>query len=1223
MRRKFALETLAFCLFVYGFPLSAFGQSNTGTLNGTVVGPDGGVISNANVVVVDNQTGKERRLTTSEVGTFTIPQLEVGTYTVTVTAQGFKTFTATELKIDIGKDYGLTAKLEIGEITESVTISAGADLVHASSGELSNSIGPRQILELPLNGRNPLSLISLHAGVSQNGTATTINGQQSSFTNITRDGVNIQDNFIRSNAVTFTPDRSNVDDVSEFTIVTQNAGAELGTGSSQVQLVTPRGSNALHGGVFLYNRNSRFSATDFFRNRDDLGKPFLNRNQFGGKLGGAILKDKLFFFGTYEGFRLRQSTANPANATILLPQARQGIFTYTDNSGVQRTVNVLNLAGVSADPLVQSRIIDRTPTSGNNDRAGDGLNTTGFSFSPGQDTDREAFTTRIDFEISQNHSVNGVYSYKKEFNLRPDIDGANGFRDTPFGFQDAHTPFLALAYRATFSDSFTNEVRGGWQASDPKFGNTIEDPEFFVGVPLINSPEVTFRPQGRDTDIINFQDNAVWAKGAHSFRFGGQAQFYRIDSFTNFSTIPTLNLATNVNTPQLASNQFPGGITTAQRNTANGLLALLAGIVGNANVSAEAATQTSGFTIGATDLNKLRYDNYSLYLADQWRATPQLTLNLGLRWELTTPIRTPDGLYLEPVIPQGLDATAAILDSGGSYDFVGGNSGGGNKFHKPDYDNFAPVLSAAWSPQFENGFLSKIFPDGGRSVIRGGYRMSYVNDEFVRGADNALGGNQGLTQTVRAIENGSTSINRRLSQGLPAFVLPEFKVPRTFLDNNIAAGNFFNTVFAVDPNLQIPRIHEWNFSIEREIGWNTAFEIRYVGGRSDNLLRAFDLNQVRIRETGFVDDFIRARSNLLLATAAGAPLTGDFNPNVPGSQMLTVFPNMVAGGLLNNATIRNSLLSGDAGELALIYIVNGLEGSVPFRANPNAGVVDLLTNAGKYRYNALQTEIRHRFSGGLHFQANYTFQKTLSDAGAAETGQSNFAPFLDIRAPNLEYARAGFDQTHVFNLNTIYELPFGAGKPWLNDSGLLNQIVGGWQVTSIIRAATGAPFSITDPRGTLNRAGRSGSQTALTDLNKDQIKNLVGIFKTPCGIYYINPSVINLDLSDCSGTGRAAEGFGSTPFAGQVFFNNGPGQTGNLERTFLNGPFFFNWDASIIKKFRIKEDIQLQFRVEAFNVLNRANFFLGGSESINSTSFGEITSTFGPRIIQLVGRIDF
>lgn len=1198
-------------------------QTATGSLTGTVSGPDG-VISGASVVVNDNQTGAERKFVTKDDGTFTVPHLNVGAYTVTVTATGFKTYSATDIKIDVGKQYTLNVPLEVGAISETITVTGGAELIHATSAELSNTVTQKQIQELPLDGRNPLTLVTLQAGSSSNGATTTvINGQQSSFTNITRDGINVQDNFIRSNAVDFIPDRPNVDDVSEFTIITQNAGAELGYGSSQIQLVTPRGSNEFHGAAYLYNRNSRFAANNFFRNaagHDAQGKPlqprpFLNRNQYGGRVGGPIFRDRLFFFGGYEEFDLRQSQTNPTNRTVLLPQARQGIFTYLDNSGQRRTVNVLQLAGLSADPIVASRILANVP-EGNSTQAGDQLNTTGYTFSRKQNQDRSAFTTRIDHELNENNSISGTYIYRKEFLMRPDVDNG-GYNEVPFGFQDAHTNFLALAYRRSFSSTLTNEARGGLQTSDPAFGSTGENVDFFLTIPLISNPESSFRNQGRDTRIYNIQDNAVWARGSHALKFGGQYQGFRVRSFNAAGNIPTYGLGTNVNTQSLAAGQFAGGISTTQRNTANALLALLAGIVSSGSQTVNVTSIDSGFVEGASTIRNLHYDQYSFYVSDQWRARPNLTLNLGLRYELFTPLRNPDRLALEPVIPEGASVLDTILNPIGRTDFVGTNHGGG-RFFKTDKDNFAPVVSVAYSPETENRLLSKIFPGGNRTVIRAGYRSSFVNDEFVRGADNALIGNQGLTATASARNplTGTSALNARLN-ALPPVTIPTFTGGRTFAENNLAAGNFFGTVFAVDPDVQMPQLHEYSLSIEREIGRNMAIEIRYVGGRSNNLVRGLDFNQVDIRSNGFLEDFIRARSNLLNFGNPACP-----NP-ATGCQPLTVFPNLTAGGLLNNATIRSLIDSGAAADLAITYITNNLAGTVPFLANPNAGVVDLLTNSARYRYNSLQAEIRRRFSGGLYFQANYTFGKTLTDAVGAEGGQTNFSPRLDNAAPNLEYSRAGFDTAHVFNLNAIYELPFGRERRFLAGSGnLLDRVVGGWQLTTIIRAATGNPITIVDTEGTLNRGGRSGNQTAFSNLSSNQIKSLTGVFRTKCGIFFINPAVLDINLSDCSGTRRAANGLG-TSFPGQVFFDNQPGQTGNIERSFFDGPNFFNVDASVIKNIRLKENLKVQFRAEAFNLFNNTQFFAGSTQNINSTNAFRITQTFGPRIVQFVGRVEF
>jgi hypothetical protein len=1208
----------------------ALAQSSTGSLVGTVVDGNGATIAGANIEIIDNATNKARTVQGNDSGGFNVPQLDVGTYTVKVTAAGFKTYTATDLKIDVGKQYSLAVVLEPGVVQENVTVVAGADVINAANAELSNTVSPRQIQELPLNGRNPLNLITLQAGTSSNGaTNTSINGQRTSFTNITRDGINIQDNFIRSNATDFAPQRPGVDDISEFTLTSSNADASQGYGASQVSVATQRGSSEFHGAVFEYNRNSKFSSRPFFSD----SRAFLNRNQFGFKVGGpmplprfgeggpSVFRDKGFFFVNYEGFRERKTQS--ALKTILLPPARTGVFTYIDNSGATRTINLLTTFGpgfgvTGVNPVIQSRILSLLPTAGNTTDSGDQRNTTGYRLNVQNNITRDAFTMRFDVEATSRNSFNFIYSRGTETNDRPDV--ASGFTPDPLVIQPANRDFVSTSWTWTPGSTFTNELLGGFFLSAPIFNRVNPEGDYLLTLPLISNPETTFQDQGRNADNYTIADNATYIRGNHSLRFGGTATWFKVDAFAHFDTVPRYSLQLNTVTGSLPSAAFPGGISSAQLTTANNLLALLGGVAGRVDQTFNAVNRNSGFVPSSPERQIFDFENYGVYFADQWRVSQNLTLNIGARYEIFTALRERNGFALEPVIGNN-DPIATILNPIGTVNFIGTN-GGGNQFYKTDKNNIAPIVSFAWSPRFENRVLGGLFGEG-RTVIRGGYRISYVNDEFVRAPDNAQSGNAGLS-TARAF-----LIDDRLGQPLFGVPAPPFNIPRTFAEGNALSGVNFGTVFAVDPKLRVPMTQEWNFGIQREIGFQTALEVRYVGGKSDNLVRGIDLNEINIFDNGFVQDFIRARNNCI-AQGLTRPGSGDpinrctsaaFNPAIPGSVPLTVFPNLGGGGLLTNSTVLGQIRGATPAELALIYIQNGLAGTVQFVANPNAGPVDLLTNDGRYRYHALQTEIRRRFTGGFHLQANYTFQKTLTDASGV--GQTNFEPRLSNRLPGLEYARADYDSTHVFNLNTIYELPFGRGKRWLNDGGAIDRIFGGWQVTSIVQASTGAPISLVDARGTFNRTGRSGRQTPQTNLSTDQIRDLIGIFKTPNGVFFIDPSVIN------PATGRGAEGFGTTPFPGQVFFNNGPGQTGSLERAFINGPFYFNWDASLIKNIRLTENTRFQIRVEAFNVLNRANFFASqlGNLNINSTNFGRITSTFtssgAQRVIQFAGRFEF
>jgi hypothetical protein len=337
----------------------------------------------------------------------------------------------------------------------------------------------------------------------------------------------------------------------------------------------------------------------------------------------------------------------------------------------------------------------------------------------------------------------------------------------------------------------------------------------------------------------------------------------------------------------------------------------------------------------------------------------------------------------------------------------------------------------------------------------------------------------------------------------------------------------------------------------------------------------------------------------------------------------------------------NNLRNGTAADLAFQYIQAGPgptgTNGFKFLPNQNTGQAMLLTNGSFFRYNSLQLEFRRRFSKGLYLQSNYTFQKNLTNA--VGTAQNLVEPFLDNARPELEVGRADFDTAHIFRVNGVYELPFGNGRKFLNGGGRLGDLLfGGWQVTGIVTFTTGAPMSITDQRGNFNRAtitntatNRALRQTALTSLTKDQIKDLIGIRKLPGGVFFIDPKVININPDGTTGvgkSGRGAEGFGIDPFTGQVFFNNAPGQTSGLERMFIDGPNFFNVDASVSKRFNVTETVRFQLRLEAFNALNRANFGVTALQqfsvfNINSANFGRITTSFPGRIIQIGGRLDF
>ena len=1296
-----------FLLVVFS-AVMAFAQGTTGSLKGTVMGPDG-ALPGATVTATDNNSGKETTVTTNSEGTFSFTQLEFGTYTIRVTATGFKTLVANEQKIDVGREATLNPVLEIGDVSAEVVVTAGADIVTATTAQVSNTVSPQQILSLPLLTRNPLALTGLQAGVSSNSAQlTTINGMRTTFTNITRDGINIQDPFIRTNATDFAPGRPSVDDTGEFTITTSNQEADQGYGGAQIRLVTPRGTKDFHGALFAYNRNSAFAANSFFNNRTGAEKPFRNRNQYGGKASWRLpvpgfgegvdhwLFDKAFFFVAYEG--IRDPVSAVATRTILTDSARSGAFRYTRAtagaaintpvggatatcpawSGPPAPAPTCTISNILAfaqnafpagnirstiSPIIQSAVLDGLPTM-SNFTGGDGLNTAGYRFNRGSDQTRDQISTRVDVDFDDRNSFTGIYAWNDELNLRPDVD-VNGFGQTPDVVQSSENKQITLAYRRVFSSNFINDFRGGAFTSTVPFDRTLPVPDYILGVPLVTTP-MTFLDQGRNTKVFNFQSNADWILGNHTLRFGGQAQIFRVNAYNDAQIYPVVTVASGTATTfQTSHFASLGGISAGQAGTANNLLALLGGHYTNVVQFFNVASIDAGFQRLATEFRPFRYENHALYVADRWQAMRGLTLNLGMRYELFPALRNNTGNALEPVITNPDDPISALLDPNGVYAPIGGNAGRRNAYYRTDYDNFAPNLGVAWTPSF-GGKMGRFLFGENKTVLRAGYSWIYGNDSIVTSINNAAVGNFGLGRSGLQFASLNLRIDTTPPPTVPTPVISGF--PRTYLQNNTAGiASFFGTVFAVDPKIQTPRVEQYSFGVQREIMGDMAFEIRYVGSRSNNLGRGIDLGQMDIVNNGFLADFNRASSNLRIneterqariatCVAGGGtqsacttqvnmtlPSSAGYNPALTGSVPLTVIPLLGAlsgtnGGIGSptvavNGTVAGHFNNGTPADLALFYMTNaanlnnhpcaGAAGCNPaavprirFLPNPSSGVLDLFTNDGRYRYDSLQAEIRKRFSQGLYFQANYTYSKNLTNA--IGTSQALFEPYLDNARPELDWQRADFDTTHVLNFNAIYQLPFGQGKRFLNYGGLADKILGGWEISGLGQWQSGAPISFVDTRGTFNRTARSARQTPYSSLTNDEIQQLVGVFEANGNIYWINPAIIN------PATGRASEGYSTDPFTGQIFFNVNPGDTGTVGRAIIDGPAYFNINMALLKNIRFNESMRLQFRVEAFNVLNNVNFVQNTQfANINSTSFGQITGAFGPRELQWAARFEF
>ncbi len=1233
------LRTMVVAALLVVCATAAMAQVPTGSITGTVTDSQGLPVEGVTVTLTNQETNATFTSVTASAGGYQFEHIDFGLYKVSAAKAGFKTGDVTGIKLDASTVYSVKPiVMEVGATTETVVVEGGAELVNTTSAEVSSTVEKQQIDDLPILDRNPMALLGLEAGVANSGpggaATTTINGQRSSFANVTLDGINIQDNFIRTNDLDFLPNLPFNSQAQEFTVISQNSDVENGGGSSQVSIVTPKGTNSWHGEGFWYYRTNAWAANQWFNDASGVPLPGLLQNQGGGNLGGPIKKDKLFIYGYYEFLRLRAQSPN--DATVLSPNILSALsganptlpFTYQPLTaslapdGPPQTVNLLTMETASrgapaftVDPTMLA-LIKRIPTTSNNTRVGDGVNLLGDQFNSRSNATQDNYGFRADYNVNRKNTISATYSWNRQVVDRPDID--TSFDKIPLVQNNDAIKFLSTSWRWNPKSNLTNEVRFGFDLAPAYFSTSQNFGSGFVlndGTLPFTDPNPNFLPQGRDTHTWSWQDNANWVKGNHTIKFGTQIERVTIYATNSAGIYPTYNLGFSANNPFAPQpSDFPvpnstDTIGTSDLNNATSILQSVAGILNTVTQTFNVKTQTSGFVPLVAQNRNYRQNDISFYLGDNWRITRKLTLTYGVRYEYFSPVDEKSGLILLPQIPAGSTLQQTLLG-----DATVGFAGGPSKtpLYRDHFNQFAPNVGVAWDP-FGNG----------KTAVRAGFSMNYVNDEFFTAAANAAAGNPGLgASTTNAGANGQGLFGPTVSNPVSA-PTPPFQVPIDFLTEVINTGDFVGGVagYGIDPNIKTPYVQQWNLSVQRDIGWNTSLTVSYVGNHGVGLFRAIDLNQLFTTQNGFLQDFINARANLFL--------TGNPNCVSAGCQPLTVFPNLFGDGFLGNGTIDNLILQGQFGALSALYHADGFDqGNNPLPGpgnpvqlfpNPFIMGADLLKNTSFSTYNAGIVEFRRRFNRGLYFQANYTYSKVMTDFAGS---QSQFQPVQDNARPQLEKERAPFDLTHAFKANFTYELPIGKGHRLLASSNkILGLLTDGWQTGSIFTWQSGAPFSILSEWASFNRGGsRSINNTAFATETHQQISGQLGVFKQANGtVYGINPKLISPD-----GTGiPAAPQLSCTPAVTGGFCNPQPGQVGNLQLDAFNGPAYFDWDLSASKDFHLTERFRLTFRTEAFNVLNHPVFGVG-DQNINSTTFGQSTGTISaPRILQMSLRLKF
>lgn len=911
----FVFVILAIC----GLPV--FGQlTTTGSIGGTVTDPSGAVVPNASITVKLKATGKESTATTNDNGSFNIPGLEAGTYTVTVQAtSGFKKSQITEVKVDIGTPAMVKVELELGNPTETVTVVGGGELIQTQSATIGTTLTGRQITDIPTASRDALDLVLALPGTSTVGRPrqSSVNGLPKGALNITLDGVNVQDNLLKSNDGFFTYIRPRTDAISEVTVSTSNPGAESsGEGAFQIKFVTQGGGNGYHGGGYWYYRTPGLNANYWFNNNLLAPDPITGRaarssiilNQPGFKIGGPISipkvfngKDKAFFFFNYEEYRLPESTLRTRNvlstlaqggtyrflsSTFAPPATGLGSTTTCTGTGASRVCSVplftvaagAGLAFANTDPTVGALLAEiRTAIPGTKVTGDPNIEQTTFLNTGGQT--RRFPTVRFDFNLTKKHHIENIWNYQTFGGV---VDFLNS-RDPQFpGFPNhgAQTSIRfsdAVAWRWTVSNNIVNEARYGivggtvqffGDASASQFANqggySLGLGNFASGGFTLTSATNTTAPSRRNSPVREFSDSLNWIRGNHSMNFGAAATriaywqtAQTLVSSVAFSTSATLDPA-----PVTAFNFLPA---TQQAGAAQ-LYALLSGRMSALNANAQLSEDDNKYTYLGPLISRAHSLEWGIFAQDSWRFRPNITLTFGLRYEKQQPVVADNDTFAQ------VSYADLFGESGEGNLFKPGTLTGGHSAYTlfapgtPAYNptgTFLPSFGFTYSPNFATGWLHRLTGDSGQTVFRGGFSMASVREGT--GVFTAVTGSNpgGTITTNRNLTLANLPVGTYLRQG--PFAQPAFPSSPVYPNNGLLTDG----VNAFDPNLKIGYVESWSFGVQREIKRDNVIEVRYIGNRGHKLWRQVDLNELNIVENGVFNEWRLAQQNLLANIAAG------------------------------------------------------------------------------------------------------------------------------------------------------------------------------------------------------------------------------------------------------------------------------------------------------------------------------------------------------------------
>jgi Carboxypeptidase regulatory-like domain/TonB-dependent Receptor Plug Domain len=1150
--RKLYRILLTAIVCVLPVPEAAFAQFENGSIVGTVRDGSGAVVSGATVTVTNIGTGVVNTRTTNDGGDYDVSELRVGQYNVEVSKAGFAQAKATDITVSVAARQRIDLTLKVGDTTTTVEVTGISLQVETDTSQRGQIMTQYQTAALPLVSRNYSDLLGLVTGVRQAPTAATtssisslvragaynINGQRSMFNNFLLDGMDNnaygESNQGFDNQIIAVPP----DSVAQFSVVTNNESAEYGRSTGAIiNTASAGGTNQFHGLVYEFIRNTSLNAAGFFKpnivSNTGAVTPFqkstFNRNQFGMNFGGPIIRNKLFFFLDYEGFRqtlrplsvLTLPTQNQINGILVVPVKNPltGIVYPAGAPIPASAINPLSQQLLSSFKQISGLPVSGLPTTG--------LASNNYAVQAPFTDNADKGDLRLDYQQNPNNSWFLRISDRKENAVNhPTIPlPLDGQTNGTIRVLDQQ---IAMGYTRLIGVNKILDARLGLSRTKAgKYTLSIGDNSISIpglpdnpvvagGLPSIGINGFTgfgrqsTNPQWQNPSLLDPRVNFTWARGSHSLKFGYEYEH--------------IWMAVNDNNPLYGSFTYNGGYSAVGSAVSDNHWAdFLFGT-------------TSAYSLANYFVAHLRQTIQSVYAQDDWRVSPKVTLNLGLRWEYGSPYSEQHNNIsnFDPVSQTVLTITPGAVAGNGITPFQGSGVYG-RTLVNPDLNDFAPRIGFAYAPM----------PN---TSISGGYGISYVH--YTRaGSGDILAINAPQALFVSVPQNAPTTSNRcpggapstscyvTLDQGFPSTLATTFD-PKT--DN----------ITWIPKDTRDSYVQSYFLSVQQEVFKNAILDFAYVGNHGLKLQGFLNANQ-KNPALGFTRPFSNWQSDITTA-------------------------------------------------------LNGFYSS----------------------YNALQVRYEQRMVGGLTLLNSFSWSHSLDNASASLEG--NTPSPQDSNNIAADYSQSDYNLPISNVTSLVYEFPFGRGSRFLNDAnGVVNTLVGGWQVSAINTMQAGTPFNLTY---TPNSLTALSPQISATYRGANEYRpNIVPGQKVTQGrsVQLANTGYIqyvNLDAFTLPAT-KSPSGALLSPF-------------GNASRNPGRTPAFYQTDLALNKRFSTPiETLKVEFRTEFYNIFNHTNLYLpasglggtlqafGPTGNITSsgtpTSGGVISSTFEPRIVQFGLKVMF